>query len=170
MNMDVKDLIAKLKSKGGKGSSKSGGSSLTAFFDKNPKMKIIIPIVLILISALVSVSIIVTTKTSKVDSTPVNVENGDQVDVLPQGIIVVEEDEVGSENVFDEVAIANAKYTAMIYNSEGYYTAQLETKSNIITVKVGDYIDGSSWLVEDISEEKVVLSLGDKKVEIKRDV
>ena len=42
MNMDVKDLIAKLKSGGGKTTAKKGGSSFTAFFDKNPQMKIII--------------------------------------------------------------------------------------------------------------------------------
>ena len=41
MNMDIKELFAKLK--GGK--SGKGGSGFTAFFDKNPKMKIIIPII-----------------------------------------------------------------------------------------------------------------------------
>ena len=59
MNMDIKELFAKLK--GSKGGGKSGGG-ITAFFDKNPKMKIIIPIVLIAISVLVALIIIFTTE------------------------------------------------------------------------------------------------------------
>mgnify|MGYP003319652337 CR=1 FL=1 len=57
--MDIKDLIAKLKSGSGKSSTKAGGSSFTAFFDKNPKMKIIIPAVLVAISVLVALVIII---------------------------------------------------------------------------------------------------------------
>lgn len=167
MNMDIKDLIAKLKSGSGKDSKKAGGSSLTAFLDKNPKMKIIIPVVLIVISVLVAVVIIVTTKSPDIDTTPVGGE-AQQVDALPQDVRDLEDIEIEGGNVFDEVDVANAKITAIIKNSDGYYTAVMETKTNSYsTLNVGDYINGSSWMVEDITDDSVLIALGEKKVEIK---
>lgn len=168
MNMDIKDLIAKLKSGSGKGSKKAGGSSLTAFLDKNPKMKIIIPVVLIVISVLVAVVIIVTTKSPDIDTTPVGGGEAQQVDALPQDVRDLEDIEIEGGNVFDEVDVANAKITAIIKNSDGYYTAVMETKTNSYsTLNVGDYINGSSWMVEDITDDSVLIALGEKKVEIK---
>lgn len=168
MNMDIKDLIAKLKSGSGKDSKKAGGSSLTAFLDKNPKMKIIIPVVLIVISVLVAVVIIVTTKSPDIDTTPVGSGEAQQVDALPQDVRDLEDIEIEGGNVFDEVDVANAKITAIIKNSDGYYTAVMETKTNSYsTLNVGDYINGSSWMVEDITDDSVLIALGEKKVEIK---
>ena len=57
-NIDLKELF---KKKGNKSKSKDTkfGNSLTKFFEKNPKMKIIIPIMLILIAVGVTVGIVV---------------------------------------------------------------------------------------------------------------
>lgn len=168
MNMDIKDLIAKLKSGSGKNTNKSGGSSLTAFLDKNPKMKIIIPAILIAISVLVALVIIISTKSPKIDTTPVVGGEAQNVDVLPQDVRDLEDIEIEGDNVFDEVDVANAKITAIIRNSDGYYTAVMETKTNSYsTLNVGDYINGSSWMVEDITDDGVLIALGEKKVEIK---
>lgn len=168
MNMDIKDLIAKLKSKGGKSSTKTGGSSFTAFFDKNPKMKIIIPAVFVTISVLVALVIIITTKSPEIDTTPVGGGEAQNVDVLPQDVRDLEDIEIEGDNVFDEVDVANAKITAIIKNSDGYYTAVMETKTNSYsTLNVGDYINGSSWMVEDITDDCVIIALGEKQVEIK---
>ena len=166
MNMDIKDLIAKLKSGGGKSSAK-GGSGFTAFFDKNPKMKIIIPIVLIAISVLVAIVIIVTTESPEFDTTPVGGGEAQNVDVLPEDVRELENIELADGNVFDEVDLANAKVTAIVYNSEGYYTATLQTKlkPDGVTIKVGDKI--GEWLVESIDDNEVVFTLGEEVVVIK---
>lgn len=166
MNMDIKDLIAKLK--GGSGGGKKEGNSLTAFFDKNPKMKIILPAIVGAISILVALAIIITTNSPDIDTTPVGGGEAQNVDVLPQDVRDLEDIEIEGENVFDEVDIANAKITTIIVNSDGYYTAVMETKTNsYATLQVGDYINGSSWLVEDITDDCVIVALGEKKVEIK---
>lgn len=168
MNMDIKDLIAKLKSGSGKSNTKAGESSFTAFFDKNPKMKIIIPAVVIAISVLVALAIILSVKSPKIDTTPVGGGEAQNVDVLPQDVREYEDIDIEGGNVFDEVDVANAKITAIIKNSDGYYTAVMETKTaSYPNLNVGDYINGSSWMVEDITENGVVIALGEKKVEIK---
>lgn len=167
MNMDIKDLIAKLKSGSGKSSTKAGGSSFTAFFDKNPKMKIIIPAVLVAISVLVALVIIISTNSPEIDTTPVGGGEAQNVDVLPQDVRDLEDIEIEGGNVFDEVDLAEARVGAILYNQEGYYTASLETKAKPdgVTIKVGDYI--GSWLVKDITDDEVIFALGEKKVEIK---
>lgn len=168
MNMDIKDLIAKLKK--GKGSGeKSRNGGIVAFFDKNPKMKIIIPAVLLLIALLVSLIIIFTTEKNPIKDIPADGSgNGEQVDMLPQDVREIEDIELDGENVFDEVDVSHAKITAIMVNSDGYYTATMITDTQSYPhLQVGDYIGGSSWLVEDITDSKVTIALGDKKVDLK---
>ena len=165
MNMDIKDLIAKLK--GGSGGAKRGGG-ITGFFEKNPKMKIIIPAICIGISILVALTIIITTGTIEVDNDPVGGDvGGSKVDVLPQDVRDYEDIEVNGDNVFDDVALANAKVTAIIVNSDGYYTATVEADNQSYPhLQVGDYVGTSSWLVEDITDECVIIALGEKKIQL----
>lgn len=166
MNMDIKDLIAKLKGNGG-GDKRGGG--LTGFFDKNPKMKIIIPAICLGISVLVALVIIFTTGSVDIDNTPVggDVGNGSQVDVLPQDVRDYEDIEVNGDDVFDDVALAKAKVTAIIVNSDGYYTATVEAeKQSYPHLQVGDYVGTSSWLVEDITDDCVIVSLGEKRIKL----
>ncbi len=167
MNMDIKDLIAKLK--GGNKNSGKGGGGITAFFEKNPTMKIVLPAVLLAIAAIVAIVIVVSTAINKteVDTSPVDA-NAQEVDILPQDVRDFEDLDTEGDGVFDEVDIANAKVTTIIRNSDGYYTAVMETKTNSYsTLQVGDYINGSSWQVEEITDDYVLLGLGDKKVELR---
>ncbi|MBR5203452.1 MAG: hypothetical protein IKW45_09320 [Clostridia bacterium] len=166
MNMDIKDLIAKLK--GGSGNAKRGGG-ITGFFDKNPKMKIIIPAICLGISVLVAIVIIATTGTIEVEEAPVGGGNaGTHVDVLPEDVRDYEDIELIGDDVFDDVALANAKVTAIIVNSDGYYTATVEAeKQSYPHLQVGDYVGSSSWLVEDITDDCVIVALGDKKLQLK---
>lgn len=160
-NMDVKDLIAKLKS-GGKKKNGRGESSLAKFFEKNPKMKIIIPAVVILI--FVAVAVVIVLSGVNVDTT---LEEGvtvaaQSVEVLPQ---VERTQEAIGEGVdpFSEDVIANAKLKGIIYNSAGYRTAIVSTKYASYTLQTGDYVSTSEWLVEDITDSSVTFSLGEKK-------
>lgn len=170
MNMDVKDLFAKLKKgngSGGGGSKRPGG--FVAFFDKNPKMKIIIPVILIVISVLAALIIIFTTEKNPVGDIPTgNGANGEHVEVLPEDVRNLEDIEVDGNDVFDDVDVSHAKITAIMVNSDGYYTATMVTDSQSYPhLQVGDYIGGSSWLVENITDTTVTIALGEKKVDIK---
>ncbi len=166
MNMDIKDLFAKLK--GGSGETKRSGG-LTGFFEKNPKMKIIIPAICLGISVLVAIVIIVTTGTIEIEEMPTNNDGtGSTVDVLPQSVRDYEDIELVGDDVFDDVALANAKVTAIIVNSDGYYTATVEAENQSYPhLQVGDYVGSSSWLVEDITDDCVIVALGDKKIQLK---
>lgn len=168
MNMDIKDLIAKLKGNKGSGT-KSRNGGMVAFFDKNPKMKIIIPAMLLAVALLAAIIIIFTTDKNPIEDMPVDgTANGEQVEILPKDVRELEDIEVTGDNVFDEVDVSHAKITAIMVNSDGYYTATMVTDTQSYPhLQVGDYIGGSSWLVEDITDNKVTIALGDKKVDLK---
>ena len=161
MNMDIKDVIAKLKSgKGGKKNARKK-NAFNAFFEKNPKMKIILPLVFIFIAVVVAALIIISGINSGLDETVTN--PAQSVDVLP--MIERSEGETVAEGVdpFSEDVIANAKIKGMVYNSDGYRTVIVETKLRSYVLQVGDYVPGSEWLVESITDSSVTFSLGEKK-------
>lgn len=168
MNMDIKDLIAKLKSK--KGVSRTSGG-VAAFFEKNPKMKIIIPAVFIAISVLVALVIIFKTGSAKIPDIPVNSIEGNtnQVEVFPEDVRESENLEgINDSEMFNEAVLSHPKVTAIIYNSEGYYTATVETdNAHYPNLSVGQYVAGSDWLVENITEDQVIFSCNGQKITVK---
>lgn len=169
MNMDIKELIAKLKSKSGGGSRNSGG--VAAFFEKNPKMKIIIPAIFVAISVLVALLIIVKTGKAKVPDIPVNSNEGstNQVEVLPEDVRESENLEgITDSEMFNEAVLSHPKVTAIIYNTEGYYTATVVTdNAHYPNLSVGQYVAGSDWLVESITADQVVFSCNGQKITVK---
>ena len=154
MNMDVKDLFAALKKKSGsKKKDTRGGSSFVNFFEKNPKMKIILPAILVLI---------ITGIQTETDVDPDSAVAGQAVEVLPmqertEGVTLAE-----GVDPFAEDVIANAKLNGLVYNSDGYWTAIVSTQYGSYTLQVGDYVGSSSWLVEEITSNTVTFSLGEK--------
>ena len=165
MNMDIKDLIAKLK--GGNGG-RNGG--MAAFFEKNPKMKIIIPAIFLVISILIALVIIIGTGKTKIPDVPASTGDPSQnVEVLPQDIRDAEKlDGINDEKVFNEAVLAHPKVTAIFYNNDGYYVATVETdNAHYPNLKVGDNVAGSDWLVESISDTEVVFTCGDQRVTVK---
>ncbi len=168
MNMDIKELFAKLKSGKGKGRS-SGG--VVAFFEKNPKMKIIIPAIFFAISVLVAIVIVVKTSTAKVPE--LNVSSGEagtnKVEVLPEDVREAEKlDGITDSEMFNEAVLAHPKVTAIIYNGEGYYTATVETdNAHYPNLTVGQYVAGSDWLVENITADQVIFSCNGQKITVK---
>lgn len=169
MNMDIKELFAKLKSSG-KGNSRNGGG-IASFFEKNPKMKIIIPVIFFAISILVALVIVVKTSTAKVPD--FNLESGEsasnKVEVLPEDVREAEKlDGITDSEMFNEAVLAHPKVTAIIYNGEGYYTATVETdNAHYPNLTVGQYVAGSDWMVENITEDQVVFSCNGQKITVK---
>lgn len=160
-DMDIKDLFKKFKSGSGKKDARKG-NSITGFFDKNPKMKIILPALGILIAVVVAVLIILSGTGAETELEEGATVAGQAVAVLPE--IERTQGETAAENVdpFAEDVIANAKITGMIYNSDGYWTAVVQTPYASYTLQVGDYVGSSKWLVESITDSTVTVSLGEK--------
>lgn len=167
MNMDIKDLIAKLKSKGNGGNRTSGG--ISGFFEQNPKMKIIIPAIFLVISILIALVIIITTGKTDIPDLPTSSgEPSQDVEVLPQDIRDSEKlDNLTDDKVFNEAVLAHPKVTAVFYNNDGYYVATVETdNAHYPNLKVGDRVAGSDWLVESITESQVIFSCNDQKITV----
>ena len=168
-NIDIKDLFAKLKKGGSSGGKKSGGG-MTAFFEKNPKMKIIIPAILLAISILAALVIILTTTlhSVKVDDSPVS-GSGEKVAVLPDSVRDLEDIDIAGGEVLEKADLSRAKLTTIISNSDGYYTAVVETdKKSYSTLQLGDKL-GDSWLVEAIDSNSITLTYEDETVVLKLD-
>lgn len=146
MNIDVKELFAKLK--GGQKKDARAGSAFVQFFEKNPKMKIIIPAIFVVIAAVVAAIFIVSGLRTETDVDPNMPASGTAVDVLPmlersEGVSLAD-----GVDPFSEDVIANAKLTGVFYNSDGFRTAILKTEYASYIVQVGDYVGDSTWLVE----------------------
>ncbi|MGN0571598.1 MAG: hypothetical protein ACI4K9_05415 [Candidatus Fimenecus sp.] len=160
MNIDVKDLLAKLK--GGQKKDARAGSSFVQFFEKNPKMKIIIPAIFLIIAAVVAAVFIVSGLKTETDVDPNIQAAGISVDVLPmiersEGVSLAD-----GVDPFAEDVIANAKLTGIFYNSDGFRTAILQTEYASYIVQVGDYVGDSTWLVEEITDSDATFSTGEK--------
>ena len=161
MNMDVKDLFAKLKS-GRKKDARTGNAFLN-FFEKNPKLKIIIPAIFLLIAASVAVVLIISGAKTETEVDPNSIPAGLQVDVLPmlergEGATLAD-----GVDPFAEDVIANATLTGILYNSDGFRTAILKTEYASYIVQVGDYVGESSWLVEEITDSSATFSIDEKQ-------
>lgn len=160
-NIDLKELF---KKKGNKSKSKDTkfGNSLTKFFEKNPKMKIIIPIMLILIAAGVTVGIVVVNSSVDTEVKEQPSVSAKTVEVLPIAEGRTQEAVPQNANPFSEDVIANAKLRGILYNSNGYRTVIIETQYAAYTLQVGDYVGSSQWLTSDITDSSVTFTLGDK--------
>ncbi|MEG0545865.1 MAG: hypothetical protein RR552_01630 [Oscillospiraceae bacterium] len=162
MNMDMKDIVAKLKNIG-KGSDSRKGSSFTAFFEKNPKMKIIIPVLFIILAVAIAGVIIFTGFNTDSDLAVSSGTPNVSVDILPdtvnekEGVTLAE-----GADPFSEDVIAKAKLVGILQNANGYRTAIVATEYATYTLQVGDYVNKSTWLVEKITDTSITFSLGDK--------
>ncbi len=167
LNVDLKSLFKKKDGAGSKAKDDDRkNKGITQFLEKNPKMKVIIPALLVLIAILVALVIVIKTGSVKLQNIPADTKDASKVQILPQDVRDYE-DISQDGSVLDEDVLSHPKVTAIMYNSDGYYTATVETDTaSYPHLQVGDYVGDSSWLVESITETEVVFSLGDETVEV----
>ncbi len=171
LNVDLKELFKK-KDGAGAGKVKDDGrrnKGITQFLEKNPKMKIIIPAILLVISLLVALVIIINTGRVSLAPIPADEKNASKVDVLPKDVRDYEDLKLDDGDMLDKDGdvLSHPKVTSIMYNSDGFYTATVETDTaSYPHLQVGDYVGSSSWLVENITETQVTFSLGDETVEV----
>jgi hypothetical protein len=160
-NMDVKDLFKKFKEGSKKKDARKGGS-LNAFFEKNPIMKYLLPAIFVLIAVIVAVIIIFQGINTDTDVDENITAAGQAVVILPQEERTEPETVADGADPFSEDVLANAKVTGILYNSDGYRTAILQSRYGAYTVQVGDYVGGSDWYVVAIDDSSVTVSLDEK--------
>ncbi len=161
--MDIKDLIAKItgKNKGDSAPKSKKNNSLSLFFERNPKMKVIVAVIAVVVSLAVAVVIALSYRSSKPDlDTNVTVNSNQEVEVLPK----IERDITGEyegKDPFVENILDGAKLTG-IYETYGYRSATLQTTRKSYTLFEGDTLGDSEWVVSEITDNSITLVSGEK--------
>ena len=135
---------------------------MSSFFEKNPIMKILLPVILIAIAFIVAIMIIFQGINTDTDVDENITAAGQAVVILPQEERTETETLAEGVDPFSEDVLANAKVTGIIYNSDGYRTAILQSKYGAYTVQVGDMVGSSDWYVVAIDDSSVTVSLDEK--------
>lgn len=145
------------------------------FFQKNPIMKIVVPVIGFVIIVVIFVIIVFGDKVffeePKVD-TGVQNPNSNIIEVLPGG------NEITDEKVLDIInddplaadILASAKYKGYVTGSSGLKTAliQIGTKNDFLVLAVGETVGDSSWELIEITDDHVLFKAGDTTKKIKK--
>lgn len=137
------------------------------FFQKNPIMKIIVPVIGFLIIVAVFLLIVFGDKIITEDpatDTGTQAPNSNVIEVLPGGNNITDEkvlDIINSDPLSEDI-LASAKYTGYASGSSGLKTALLEigSKGDILVLSVGETVGESSWEVIEINEDYVLFKAG----------
>lgn len=136
------------------------------FFDKNPIMKILIPVVLFLVLAGIILFLIfgdgVLSGEVVPDADDVLV-NSNQVEVLPGGNLIKDKDivELINNDPLSEDILASAQYKGFVKGSSGLKTAliQIGSSGDTLTLAKGESV--GSWELIEITSDYVVFKAGD---------
>ncbi len=136
------------------------------FFDKNPLMKILIPVVLFLILAGVILFLIFGDGVLLGENVPNEediVVNSNQVDVLPGNNLIKDKEIVQliDTDPLSEDIIASAQYKGYVKGSSGLKTAliQIGSAGDTLTLAKGETV--GSWELIEITADYIVFKAGD---------
>lgn len=136
------------------------------FFDKNPIMKVLIPVVLFLILAGIVLFLVFGDGVLSGDNVPneedINV-NSNQVEVLPGGNLIKDKEivELIENDPLSEDILASAKYKGYVKGSSGLKTAliQIGSSGDTLTLAKGESV--GSWELIEVTSDYVVFKAGD---------
>ncbi len=147
------------------------------FFDKNPMMKIIVPVVLLIVLSGVIVFVVLgdgvlldennlgNTDTAA-SSDYVNIYDGSNSPIKDKEVVELIENDPLSEDI-----LATAVYKGYVSGSSGLKTAtvQIGTAGDFLVLALGEKIGDSEWEVIEINPEYIIVEAGEiqRKLEIK---
>lgn len=136
------------------------------FFDKNPIMKILIPIILFIILAGVVLFLIFGDGVLTGDNVPDTddiASNSNQVEVLPGTNLIKDKEivELIDNDPLSEDILASAEYKGYVKGSSGLKTAliQIGSAGDTLTLSKGESI--GSWELIELTSDYVVFKAGD---------
>ena len=147
------------------------------FFQKNPIMKIIVPVIGFVIIVAVFLLIVFGDKVlTEEPNDDVGVQNPDSniVEVLPGDNNISDDKvlEIINEDPLSADILSTAKYKGYASGSSGLKTALIELGSNkdILVLSVGESVGDSSWEVIEINEDYILFKAGSatKKINISK--
>lgn len=176
MALDLKNLTLKKEKKDGtpKKAKSDVVLKIMEFFEKNPIMKIVIPVLLFVILAGIFLIIIfsdgVIIKGGDIEDIDVN-DTSAMVQVVPDNNIIKDKeivDLIGEDPLSPDI-LATAKYTGFVQGSSGLKTALIEigSENDTLVLSLGETIGDSSWELIEINSKYVTFKAGDITRQIK---
>ncbi len=167
---------------GKKGEGSGGGIAkgditlkIANFFEKNPLMKIIIPVILFVILVAIILFVVLGDNIllSDNDVVPDGVDaNTNQVEVIPGNNVIKDKVivELIDKDPLSPDILSSAKYTGYVTGSSGLKTALIQigsSKDNLV-LALGETIGDSDWELIEITKDYVVFKAGEttKKISI----
>ncbi len=148
---------------------------ITNFFDKNPLMKIIIPVILFVILVAVVLFVILGDKILLQDNEalPEDVTaNSNQVEVIPGNNVIKDKvivDLIDSDPLSPDI-LSSAAYTGYVTGSSGLKTAliQIGSENDSLVLSIGETVGDSDWELIEITKDYVVFKAGEttKKIQL----
>lgn len=148
---------------------------IAQFFEKNPIMKIIIPVILFLILVAIFIFVIFGDGILTDDNISDNVGTSTQsneVQVIPGNNIIKDKEItklIDSDPLSPDILSA-ASYTGSVVGSSGLKTAliQVGTEGDVLVLTVGETIGDSDWELKEIASEYVIFQAGEltKKLDL----
>ncbi len=148
---------------------------VSQFFEKNPWMKIAIPVILFLI--LVAVFLLVIFGDGILSGKD-NIEGNDpstpteEVQVIPGNNIIKDKeivDLINNDPLSPDI-LSSAKYTGSVVGSSGLKTAliQIGTNNDVLVLSIGETVGDSDWELKEIYTDYVIFRAGDttKKINL----
>ncbi len=138
------------------------------FFEKNPIMKIVIPVILFLIIVAVFLLVIfgdgILMNKDDSDTVDTSVQSN-EVQVIPGNNIIKDKEIVNlidSDPLSPDI-LASATYTGSVVGSSGLKTAliQIGSEGDTLTLAVGETIGDSDWELKEIASDYVIFKAGE---------
>ena len=140
---------------------------IASFFEKNPAMKIVIPVILFLILVAIFLfvvfgdGILTESDGGKTDN---NSAQSNEVQVIPGNNIIKDKDIVKliDEDPLSPDILSSATYTGSVVGSSGLKTAliQVGSQGDRLVLTVGETIGESDWELKEISSDYVIFKAG----------
>lgn len=148
---------------------------ISQFFEKNPWMKIIIPVILFLILVAIFLLVVFGDGILAGDDGSDTVDTSTQsneVQVIPGNNIIKDKElvELIDNDPLSPDILANASYTGSVVGSSGLKTALIQVGSNndILVLTTGETIGDSDWELVEIATDYVIFRAGEmtKKINL----
>ena len=140
---------------------------IAQFFEKNPVMKFVIPIILFLILVAVFIFVIfgdgILMEKDDSDNLDTSVQSN-EVQVIPGNNIIKDKEfvELIDKDPLSPDILASATYTGSVVGSSGLKTAliQVGNKGDMLILTIGETIGDSDWELREIASDYVVFKAG----------
>lgn len=164
MALELPKFTKKEKTSG----SKNGiALQIAAFFEKNPIMKILIPVILFLILVAIFIFVVfgdgILTEDDNTDLDS-NSAQSNEVQVIPGNNIIKDKEVIKliDDDPLSPDILASATYAGSVVGSSGLKTAliQVGSQGDMLVLTLGETVGESDWELKEISSDYVIFKAG----------